>query len=97
MPEGETTEGETMTVAGFDVFLTVSADLPNKDATALLTALYDSLPQLKKDYRPLGGASQNKLSSPSNTVPYHPAAVAFFKSKGMWTNQNEARNATVAK
>jgi TRAP transporter TAXI family solute receptor len=88
---------EPVTVTGFDVFLTVNADLPNQDATALLTALYESLPQLKKDYPPLGGASQKKFSSPSNTVPYHPAAVAFFKSKGMWNDQNEARNAAVAK
>lgn len=88
---------EPVTVGGFDVFLTVSADLPDSDATALLEALYDSLPQLKADYPPLGGAAQDKLALPSNTVPYHPAAVAFFKKKGLWTQVNAARDAALLK
>jgi TRAP transporter TAXI family solute receptor len=87
---------EPVTVTGFDVFLTVSADLPDGDATAILEALYESLPQLKEDYPPLGGAGQDKLSLPNNTVPYHPAAVEFFKSKGMWTAENDAREQAIA-
>lgn len=83
---------EPVTVAAFDVFVTVSADMPDEDANAILSALYDSLPQLKEDYPPLAGAAQEKLSAPSNTVPYHPAAVAFFKSKNMWDEHNEARD-----
>ncbi|MCT7374123.1 TAXI family TRAP transporter solute-binding subunit [Chelativorans salis] len=82
---------EPVTVAGFDVFLTVSTDMPEEDATAILEAFYESLPQLKKDYPPLGGAAQDKMSMPTNTVPYHEAAVAFFKSKDMWSEKNEAR------
>jgi TRAP transporter TAXI family solute receptor len=87
---------EPVTVTAFDVFLTVNADMPDADATALLTALYESLPQLRKDYPPLGGAAQKKLSAPSNTVPYHKAAVAFFKSKSMWSEDNQARNQALA-
>lgn len=84
---------EPVTVAAWDVFLTVDGDLPDEDATAILEALYDSVPQLKKDYPPLGGASQEKLSLSSNTVPFHPAAVEFYKSHGMWTEANAARDA----
>lgn len=87
---------EPVTVTAFDVFLTVNADMPDADATALLTALYESLPQLRKDYPPLGGAAQKKLSAPSNTVPYHKAAVAFFKLKSMWSEDNQARNQALA-
>lgn len=83
---------EPVTVAAFDVFLTVSADMSDEDATAILTALYDGLPQLKKDYPPLGGAAQEKLSAPSNTVPYHPAAIEFFKSKNLWSDENASRD-----
>jgi TRAP transporter TAXI family solute receptor len=86
---------EPVNVAAFDVFLTVSADMPDEDATAILTALYDSLPQLKKYYPPLGGAALEKFSSPSNTVPYHPAAAAFYTSKGQWSDQNAARDAAM--
>lgn len=86
---------EPVTVTGFDVYLTVDADLPDADATAVLEALYESLPQLKQDYPPLGGAAQERLSMPSNTVPYHPAAVEFFKSKDMWSEQNAARDSAI--
>lgn len=88
---------EPITVARFDVFLTVNADLPDADATALLTALYESLPQLKKDYPPLGGAALEKLSQPSNTVPYHPASVEFFKSHNMWSDVNMTRDEPMMK
>ncbi len=84
-----------VTVAAYDVYLTTSAELPDEEATAILEALYDSMPQLKKDYPPLAAAGQDKMSLPSNTVPYHPAAVAFYKSKGLWTDANEARDAEV--
>ncbi len=83
---------EPVTVAAFDVFLTVNADMPDEDATAILAALYESLPQLKEDYPALGGAAQDLLSAPSNTVPYHDAAVEFYKSKDMWSEQNESRD-----
>jgi len=88
---------EPVTVTSFDVFLTVGANMADADATALVAALYESLPQLKKSYPPLGGASQEKLSAPSNTVPYHPGAVAFFKKKNMWSDANAARDAGIKK
>ena len=84
---------EPVTVAAFDVFLSVSADMSDEDATAILAALHDGLPQLKTDYPALGPASQERLALPSNTVPYHPAAVEFFKGKGLWTEKNAARDA----
>jgi uncharacterized protein len=84
---------EPVTVGAFDVFLSVSADMSDEEATEILQALYDGLPQLKADYPPLGGAAQERLSMPDNTVPYHPAAVAFYKSKGLWTDANDAREA----
>ena len=87
---------EPVTVTAFDVYLTVDADLPDEEATAILEAFYESLPQLKQDYPPLGAAAQERFSMASNTVPYHPAAVAFYKSKGMWSEQNETRDSGMA-
>ncbi|MDD7970945.1 TAXI family TRAP transporter solute-binding subunit [Roseinatronobacter alkalisoli] len=82
---------EPVTVSAYDVFITVSSDLSDADATAILTALYDALPGLKADYPPLAEAAQDRLSTPTNTVPYHPAAVAFFKDRGLWSDENEVR------
>ncbi|UJQ93810.1 TAXI family TRAP transporter solute-binding subunit [Mariluticola halotolerans] len=88
---------EPVTVGGFDVFLTVSPNLPDEDATAILAALSAALPQLKIDYPALGGASVEALSKPTNTVPYHPAAVAYFKEQGQWSDENAARDAKLAR
>ena len=41
---------EPVTVLGYDVFLTTSADMPDEEATAILEALYAAWPQIRKDY-----------------------------------------------
>jgi TRAP transporter TAXI family solute receptor len=85
---------EPVVVSAYDIFLTTSASLSDEEATAILTALYDAFPQLREDYPPLRGGAQDAMGNASNTVPYHPAAVAFFEEKGMWTEANEAREAS---
>jgi hypothetical protein len=84
-------------VIGYDVYLTTSASLPDADATAILEALYKSFPKLREDYAPIRSGSVDKFASTSNTVPYHPAAVAFYKAHGMWTDANVAKDAALSK
>ena len=88
---------DPVNVIGYDVFLTTSASLSDEDATSILTALYDAFPQLREDYAPIRSGSGEQFAEPSNTVPFHPAAIAFYKEKGMWTDANEAKEATFAK
>ncbi len=87
---------EPVIVSAYDIFLTVSNEMSDEEATAILTALYDAFPQLREDYPPLRGGAQDKLASPTNTVPFHPASIAFFQDKGLWTADNDAREATFA-
>ena len=35
------------------------------------------------------------MATASMTIPYHPAAVAFFKSKGVWTKEMEQKNSAL--
>lgn len=86
---------EPVTVGAYDVYLTTSASLSDEDATAILASLYDSLPQLTKDYPPMRAAKQELLSLPTNTVPYHPAAVRFFEERDMWTEDNKKHEASL--
>jgi TRAP transporter TAXI family solute receptor len=87
---------EPVTVPAYDVYLTTDASLPDDEARAILEALYDALPQLKQDYPAIGLAQQDLMAQPSNTVPYHPAAVTFFEEKGLWSAENEERDASLA-
>ena len=86
---------EPVTVGAYDVYLTTSASLSDEDASAILASLYDSLPQLTKDYPPMRAAKQELLSLPTNTVPYHPAAVRFFEERDMWTEDNKKHEASL--
>lgn len=88
---------EPVTVLGYDVFLTTSADLPDDQATAILEAVYAAWPQLRKDYPAVASGMQEDMAKASNTVPYHPAAIAFFKDKGLWTEANDKKEASLAK
>lgn len=85
-----------VTVPAYDVYLTTDASLPDEEAQAILEALYDALPQLKQDYPAIGLAQQELMAQPSNTVPYHPAAVAFFTEKGIWSEANDERDASLS-
>ncbi|MBV0912451.1 TAXI family TRAP transporter solute-binding subunit [Anianabacter salinae] len=85
---------EPVVVSAYDIFLTTSAEMSDEEATTILTALYDAFPQLREDYPPLRGGAQDAMAFSSNTVPYHPAAAAFFKDKGLWTEDNDATEAS---
>ncbi|WP_340161452.1 TAXI family TRAP transporter solute-binding subunit [uncultured Hoeflea sp.] len=88
---------DPVVVSAFDVYLTVGADTADEDVQAILGALYDAFPQLQKDYPPLRGGAQDMMSAPTNTAPYHSGAVAYWKEHGMWTDENDALEASLAK
>lgn len=80
---------EPITVTAFDVFLVVNEDLGDEDVANILGALHSKFDTLREDYPALRSATADELGSPSNTLPYHPAAIQFFKDKGMWSEAND--------
>jgi hypothetical protein len=54
----------------------------------MTTVLIDNWADLQKDHRLR--APLDDLSRPSNVVPYHPGAIAAYKTKKMWTERNDA-------
>ncbi len=88
---------EPVTVLGYDVFITTSADLPDEQATAILEALYAAWPKIREDYPPVRSGAQDQMAKASNTAPYHPAAVAFFKKMGLWSEANDKKEASLSK
>ncbi len=88
---------EPVTVLGYDVYVTASADLSDEDATAILEALYAAWPKIRQDYPAVSAGTQDQMAKASNTAPYHEAAIRFFKEKGLWTEANDKREATFSK
>jgi uncharacterized protein len=88
--------GEPVTVSAFDIHLLTGADTPEEVVHEVAKAVYDNFEQLKKDYPPLRAGEREKFASVTNTVPYHPGAVAFFEEIGLWTDANAQRDQTLA-
>lgn len=86
-----------LTTAAFDVFLMTGKDTAAADVEAVVSALHDNFATLQKDYPALGEGSAGAFASATNTVPYHDAAIAYYRSKGMWTPENEAREESFSK
>jgi len=78
-------------LVAFDVFLIVSEALEPDLAKAMLTAIWDGWDQLSQEHPSLQRAKREDIGRASNTVPYHAAAIEFFREKKIWTDTNEAR------
>lgn len=90
MPE---VKAKLETVA-FDIYLISSTKTSAKDVKAVLTAVTDQFKALQKAYPPLRRGKVAGFAPANNTLPYHPGAVEFYKSKGMWKDANTKQEAT---
>ena len=86
---------EPVKIGTYDVFLVVGAGLSDADASKMTTVLIDNWADLQKDYPALRASKLDDLSRPSNVVPYHPGAIAAYKTKKMWTERNDAAQKAV--
>lgn len=78
-----------VTVTAFDTFLVTGKDTPDATVQEILKALQANFGQLQKDYRRLSRGDAAKFSAPTNSMPYHPGAIALYKSQGVWTATND--------
>lgn len=76
----------------YESYLLAKPEMDEKTARAILQTLWDRTEQLNKTHPGLRGFSHANAVSDIPMVPYHPAAVAFYKEKGVWTKEAEAAN-----
>jgi TRAP transporter TAXI family solute receptor len=87
-------KGDTQ-VAIFDAYLNAGSAVSNEDAYILVKTLHENWKQLQKDYGPLRGIPQNGLAPASNPHPFHDGAIKYYKEVGLWTAENDKRQAAV--
>lgn len=80
-------------VAGFDVYLITSAAVPSNVVTAIVKALHQEFGTLQSNQPVLRAGAQDLVSAPTNPIPYHPGAIAYFKQQDMWTEDNDKAEA----
>ncbi len=85
---------EEISVTGFDIFLIGSTRLSDDDAYRVVKALHENWAELQEDHGALRGNPASGLAGSSNAVPYHPGAIRYFKEVGLWSQDNDAHEAS---
>ena len=62
---------------------------------AVLNALWENEKELQKAHFSLKGFKNKTAASDLAMLPYHPAAIAFYKAKGIWSSKMAAANAAL--
>jgi hypothetical protein len=81
---------ENICVTAYAIYLLGSDKTSGAVVTAVLNALWDGTAELRKLHPGLR-LWRNETAAPDKpTVPFHPAAVAFYKSKNLWSDAKQA-------
>jgi TRAP-type uncharacterized transport system substrate-binding protein len=81
------------TLITYDTHLVAHMSLDDKTATAILEAMWNKTDDLVKIHASLAGFTREAAVTDIPMLPYHPAAIAFYKTKGAWNETVAAANA----
>ena len=81
---------EDVAVQSEDITVVAPAQLPEEVVAAVLKVLWDSNDELRKVTPRMRAWTQERMVSTQAAVPYHPAAIKFFRDKGVWSPDMEA-------
>jgi uncharacterized protein len=75
---------EDTCVIAYDNYLASGKTTPDATVYAALASLWDNIEKLHPIHPALKEWTRERAVDPEATIPYHPAAVRFFKEKGVW-------------
>lgn len=81
----------------YEFYVLSSTHTKNDVVKSVLQALWDHDRELTKVHANLRGFTNNAAVTAIPTIPYHRAAIAFYKSKKVWTPAAEAANNALLK
>ena len=76
--------GDTCVLA-YDIYLIGHKELPAEVVQATLNALWDNMEKLPPLHPQFKDWTRERAATAEVTIPYHPAAVKFYKEKGVWS------------
>ena len=80
-----------------EMYLGASTHTPDDVVKQVLVALWSAEADLLKAHPVMRGFVNSAAVTARPVVPYHPAAIAFYKEKGVWTKGAEEANVAVSK
>jgi uncharacterized protein len=72
-------------VQSYDIYLVGHKALPAQAVQATLKALWDNVEKLPPLHPQFKEWTRERAASADVTMPYHPAAIEFYKEKGAWS------------
>jgi TRAP-type uncharacterized transport system substrate-binding protein len=78
-----------------DSYLVTHKDADPSVLKATLTALWENEKELQKAHFSLRGFKNKTAATDLPMLPYHPVAIEFYKSKGVWNSETDAANASI--
>lgn len=84
-------------VLTFDIYMLGHKGLSNEVVQASLKSIWDNIDKLPPLHAQFQDWSRERAASADVTVPYHPAAVQFYKEKNLWNaKMDEAQKRLLA-
>jgi TRAP-type uncharacterized transport system substrate-binding protein len=71
------------------VYLVAGKGVPDATVEAALRAIWDGTDTLRPMHPLFREWTRERVASHEVTLPYHPAAVRFFKERGVWKPEME--------
>lgn len=78
-------------VLSYDSYLVAAADASDEQVAMILEALWENSGDLLDVHPSMGGFTNENAVTDAPVMPYHPAAVAFYKEKGAWSDEMQAQ------
>lgn len=83
-------DGDTRLLS-YDSYLVASKDASDEAITKMLEAIWENQEQLFGVHPSMRGFTNENAVTDAPVMPYHPAAIAFYKSKGVWSDDDQKR------
>ncbi len=81
----------------YDIYMIGNKGLPDAVVQGTLKAIWDNIAKLPPLHPGFKDWTRERAVSPDPTLPYHPAAVQFYKEKGVWSGKmDEAQRRLLA-
>jgi TRAP transporter TAXI family solute receptor len=71
-------------VIAFDMVMSTSVKEPEDVVYKVTKALYENKKDLVAIFRPFALFSPKEMATPTQSVPFHPGALKFYKEVGLW-------------
>jgi TRAP-type uncharacterized transport system substrate-binding protein len=84
---------EDTRLLSYDSYIVASVHTPDEQVRAMLEALWGAEEQLSAIHPSMRGYTQDNAVTSAPVMPYHPAAIAFYRDQGLWNEGSDTRQA----